>query len=173
MEYDVAEQARKDANKLQMLRRDFAQLQKDEDKYLVEREARAVERLSGVQRQIDSSASYLGSITDKIGKAVGEYKDRFDKFVNRFALLLKRSDDIIKSVVLLNSRADKLKGILDKKYSELQGFEGRLGEWEQDLTGREKEVKQLHNEADEKLAEATQLADWAHSGQRYVIKPKK
>ena len=173
MEYDVAQQAANETMRLQKTRRDFAQLQKDEEKYLAEREVRAIEKLAGIQKQIDSSASFLGSVTDKIGKAISEYKIRFETFVNKFVLLLKRSDDIIKSVALLKLKSDKLKEFLDKKYSELQGFEGRLSDWEKELLSREESAKQLNKEADEKLAEALELADWVHSGKRYTIKPKK
>lgn len=173
MEYDEANNSVQEANRLQKARRDFAQLQKNEEKYLKEREARAIERLAGIQRQIDSSASFLGSVVDVIKKAAGEYEEKFNRFVNRFVLLLKRSDDIIKSIVLIQSKTDKLKQFMDRKYSELQGFEDRLSKWEHELVGREEAVKQLHKEADEKLQEAEQLADWANSGKRYTIKPKK
>ena len=172
-DYDVAKKASDETLRLQTARRDFAQLQKDEEKYLGEREARAIEKLAKIQTQIDSSTSLFGSIVDRVGKQIGEYRTRFESFVNRFTILLKRSDDIIKSVGLLRSKTDKLKEFLDKKLIDLSGFEGRLSAWEHELVGREELVKELHKEANEKLAEAEQLADWANSGQRYTIKPKK
>ena len=175
MEYDVAKKASEETMKLQKARRDFAQLQKDEEKYLNEREVLANSRLSGIQKKIDSSTSLLGSITDKVGTAISDYKARFNAFVNKLALLLKRSDDIMNSAEALNSRADKLLTFINKKYGELQSFEERLGSWDTDLKAREVRVKKLTKEADEKLAEALEMADWAHNPKqkRYTIKPKK
>lgn len=175
MEYDVAKKASDETMKLQKARRDFAQLQKDEEKYLNEREAKAESLLAGINRKIDSSASLLGSTTEKIGRAIADYKARFTSFVNKLALLLKRSDDIIDSADALKVKAENLLKLIEEKYKDLQKFDEKLGSWDRDLASREERVKKLNKEADEKLEEATQLADWVHNPEqkRYTIKPKK
>ncbi len=161
--------------RLQKARRDFETLKGEEKDYLDEREVRAKEHLKSVDKQIESSTSLLGGIADRVTNAVKDYRERFTSFVNNLEFFFKRTDAVIESAGALKDKAEKLLSLIGNKYEDLQEFEEKLGTQDRELVKREAKVEQLIKETNEKLAEAEQLADWAHNpkAKRYTIMPKR
>jgi chromosome segregation ATPase len=173
MTWETDNKAAKETMKLQEARREFEALKGEEKKYLEDREIRAGEKLAGVNQEIETATGLLGNVTDKVTRSIAEYKKRFAYFISHLDFLFKRSDSIVDSAKALKDKAENLYNFIQGKYTHLQEFEKTLGEWDRNLVVRETEVNKLNKEADEKLAEAEKLADWANSGKKYVIKPKK
>ena len=170
MNYDLAEKATKENEKLQKARRNLDLLKKEEDKFLEDRQEKAQALLVNVDKQITSAQKIFDSIIDKIGIQIKDYKERFEKFTNGLNSTVDRADKMMDSIVLIGKKTEKVEKFIGEKYVELQGFEKVLGLKDKDITQREIKVVKMMEKVDYKLKEAYNLADWAKKGKRYTIK---
>lgn len=169
-DYDVHEKAAQATMKLQTARRDFDKLKKEEEEYLEDREMKAQALLKDVHGHIDNATEILNSITDKVVKKTEEFRKRLNTFAGSLFSLLDRAENYEEKLHKVVKKTQTLFDTLATRHKEADEVEAKLAEWNKDLITRERAVKLLNTDVDEKLREVTRLADWANSGERYNIK---
>ena len=169
MNYDIQKKATDATMKLQDARRDLKKVKDEEEKYLVDREAKAQVRLSTTHKQIDGATTTLESIAEAIANKAKEYRDKFQTFISGLVSMLDRADKIIESATNLQNTAEKTLEKIEEARGHLEKMIIDVSDTEKALKKREEVVEKRSKEADQKLKEAKTLADWANSGKRYII----
>lgn len=166
----ITEKLNRESTELMKVRRDFADLKKDEEKYLQDREVKAQALLTRIYKEIESAEATLGSVQDKtlrvlkgLGEKVDSLMEGLDSMLDRSGKTLEKSHGIIK-------KNEKTTEILRDAFNHVVEMTNKASLFERQLKIKEQDADRKDKKADEKLAEAKQLADWHKKGKRYVIK---
>lgn len=172
MSYDVERKAAEATETLQQARRDLAQTQKDEAKYLADRESKAQALLAGITKRIGSATALLSSVTDKLKLKAGELSERLQEFARGLVSVLDRAKKAAEKTENALEGARKTLGIYTTLLEQVRGKIQEVSDWEKEVEERERTAAALEEKAQSELAEALQIADWHNSGDRYTISKK-
>lgn len=170
-DYDTAEKAAKETLKLQETRRDFEKLRKEEESYLQEREEKERDRLAGIRRSISTATKLFEKVGEKAASAVRRYREAFTALTERIDGLLDDTETIVASANTAKEKLEKGIEAVEEQRIHVVALTKEVSAREKTVKKDEQKVAKLNKDADAKLQEARQLADWAQNPKvtRYTV----
>ena len=141
-------------------RRKFEQLGKDKEKFLLERQKEAVEKVAEMSVKIKSIEAEMGFVEGAILKAVDTTEKTVDKAVGGIVSIFNRSQELLDSSKGLKEQYKGLLGVFEKAREELEKKIINNSEIEKQLKEEKIKVEKESKIASEKLKEAQELAFW-------------
>lgn len=166
-------QLSKETEQLMKVRRDFADLKKDEEKYLHDREVKAQALLKDIHKQIGDAEKMLGSVQDKILQRLKDFGENVDTLLRGLSSMLDRTEATVEKSDGIIKKSEKASDILKGAFEHVTKLTGKMSEFEKDLKEKEVKINKKNKDADKKLEEAENLAYWHKEGKTYKGKSKK
>ena len=172
MEYEVAQKLAEEAEKLNKARADFEELKRNEGKYIAEREAKVLIKISDAIKQAEKANELLTKIVQTSAKALTNWRERESKLDIEWDKLIASASELMASQGSFRAKAE---GFLDEVRRRMDQADKRTIEnskVEDRLKQETARIKAKDREADEKLEEARELVDWHNSkkGTKITIK---
>lgn len=159
-EYDIAKKATLETEKLMTARRGLAQLQKDEEKYLADRELRAQQLLADVHGKIGAAGKIYEKVIEKILAALGRAGKIASDAEREAGKLVKTAQGILASAQSFEERMEKGMHEATRRMEMADKQTRKNSAKEKELKAEKEKVDKKSANADRKLAKARDLAFW-------------
>ena len=172
-EQDIQSKAVQETERLQEARRKYADLKKEEEKYLADREARAEKRISNIIKETNGAISLFESVVETIEKSQKNLSNLFKKADSLFSSLFDKAQSYVERSQNLHARCEKILQTLVQVQKTLEKTIEKNSRWQKELKEKEQEIVKREKEAEKQMQEAMRIADWAKTGKRYTINKRK